>query len=109
MTRGPANDAPEPRPIAGREARSSIAIPFFERRRQLDPDKWLAPEALDDCRLEAAVREDAAGLILQLLERPNAPGRDELLFRREAVDALLGVDDEDALSLVNAVDRADVD
>jgi hypothetical protein len=47
-------------------------------------------------------------MVLELLERSDAPGGDELLRRREAVDALLGVDDEDPVGLVDAVDRTHV-
>ena len=99
---------PEARDVPRGKPRAAVAVALLERRSKADVHERLAAEALDQRRLEAAVRQDADGLVLELRERAHAVRRQELLLGSEAVDALLGVDDEDPLVLVDAVDGTDV-
>ena len=62
-----------------------------------------------DAGAQSAIRQHATPGVLELHERPQATRGQKLLLRSEAVNALLGVDHEDPLRLVDAVDRADVD
>ena len=103
------NRMPEPRAVACCQALPSVTRSLLEGGRERNLDQGLAAEPLDNCGFKAAVGQDVARLILQLRERPNAPRGNEPLRGGEAVDALLGIDDEDPVGLVDAVDRADVD
>jgi hypothetical protein len=100
--------APEPRDVPRRQARPAIAVAFLKSRCQFELDERLAAEALDERRLETVISEDTHRLTLELLERARPVGREELLGRSEAVNALLGIDDQDPLELVDAVNRANV-
>src|SRR5439155_14507290 len=80
-----------------------------ERGCELDVHERPPSESLHDGGLEAGGREHTALLILELSERADAPGCDQLLGGSEAVDALLGIDHEDPFRLVNAVDGTHVD
>src|SRR6266542_1765194 len=96
------------RDVARRQPRTPVAIALLERRGELHAYERLAAKSLDDGRVEPGVRQDSAGLVLQLGERPDPVVRQKLLFRGEAVDALLGIDDEKPLVLVDAVHGTDV-
>ena len=109
MGRSCVDRPPESRDVPRGEPRTPVPISFLEPRRKLDLHERTFPEPLHDRRPEPGVGQDAARLVFELRERPQAVRRKELLRRGEAVDALLGVDDEDPLEHVDAVDRADVD
>src|SRR5207245_3787295 len=81
------HDPPEPRAVTGGEAGPAVAVALLECRRELDVDERVATESLHDRRLETAVGQHTASLILELLERADAPGCDQLLRGSEAVDA----------------------
>ena len=84
-------------------------VSFLERGSELDVDQLLATKPLHDRRLETVIGEDSTRLVLELGERAKAARRHELLRPGEAVDALLWIDHEDAVGLVDAVDGTDVD
>ena len=109
MRRCGADRAPEAGDVPHRQAGAAVTVTLLERRSQLQPDERLPSEALDVRGPETVVGQHAAPFVLELCERLNAFSSDELLVRREAIDALLGIDHEDAFRLVNAVDGADVD
>ena len=108
MGRGRFDRTPVPRTVAGRQPHSAVARPLLERGRKLDLDKRLAAEPPHVGGPEAAVGQHTHRLVLELAERPQAVRSHELLAGGEAVDALLRVDDEDPVRLVDAVHRADV-
>src|SRR6266545_1926849 len=101
--------SPESRDVPRRQTSAAVAVTFLERRRERDVDERLPAEPAYVGGLEAVVRQDPVPRVLRLRERAQAVRSQELLFRRETVDALLRVDHEDAVGLVDAVDRADVD
>src|SRR6266536_4107406 len=108
MRRRRPNRSPEPRDVAGGQAGAAIPGSLFERGRQLELDERFPAKSLHDGRLESAVGQNTARLVLELCKRAETIRSEELLPRGEAVDALLGVDDQDPLELVDAVHRADV-
>ena len=99
----------ELRDVARRQPRPAVAVALVERRRQLELHQRLPAKPLHECGLEAVVGQHSHRLVLDLGEGPDALRGHEPLRRREAVDALLGIDDQEPLELVDAVDRADVD
>src|SRR5439155_16773922 len=109
MCGGRPDRSPEPRDVASGETGAPVPRSFLERRSQLELDQRLAVETFHRRRFETIVGQHPARLALELLEGPDALSREELLRRREAVYALLRVDDQDPLELVDAIDRADVD
>src|SRR5205085_11832263 len=78
------------RDVPRRQPRPAVAVALLERGRELDLDQRLAPEAPDLRRLEAAVGQDLRPRALELQEHADAPGSEELLRRREAVNTFLG-------------------
>src|SRR5439155_381472 len=109
MRRRRPDRSPEPGDVPRGETGTPVPRPLLERRCQLELDQRLAAEPFHRGRLEAIVGQNPARLALELLEGPDAPRREEPLRRREAVDALFGIDDQDPLELVDAVDGADID
>src|SRR5438876_9771633 len=109
MCGGRPDRSPEPRDVASGETGAPVPRSFLERRSQLELDQRLAVETFHRRRFETIVGQHPTRLTLELLEGPDALSREELLRRREAVYALLRVDDQDPLELVDAVDRADID
>ena len=95
--------------VSRRETGSAVPVALLERGRELDLDQLPTAKSPDKRRPEAVVRQNLARAVLELGERPETVTRDQLLRRSKAVDALLGIDDQDSCELVDAVDRAHID
>ena len=109
MCRGRPDCSPELRDVPRGETHAAVPRSFLEGRRQFELDERLAAEPFHDSGSEAVVGQHSARLTFEFREGPDALAREELLGRRETIDALLGVNDQDPLELVDAVDRADID
>src|SRR2546423_9986958 len=100
---------PELRDVPRRQTRAAMPRSFLEGWGQLELDERLAAEPFHDSGSEAVVGQHSARLTFELREGADALARQELLGGRETIDALLRVNDQDPLELVDTVDRADID
>ena len=103
------NSPPEPRVVTSGQSRAPVTSSLLEGRSEGNLDERLATETPHECCFEAAICQCAARLVLKLAKGTQAVRGHELLGWREAVDALLGVDNKDPLGLVDAIDGTHVD